>query len=89
MRQDVMQLAHAFMLRKFLGKGDERFVFVLDAYPGLALAFTSAFAPRITDGLADVIVVRFDKNKSNDQRNSLVAEGKAALELASGIKSST
>ncbi|UWR41373.1 hypothetical protein K4F85_00255 [Phaeobacter inhibens] len=25
-RQDIMQLAHAFMLRKFLGKGDERFV---------------------------------------------------------------
>ncbi|WP_106359067.1 hypothetical protein [Yoonia maritima] len=39
--------------------------------------------------LADIIVVRFDKNKSNDQRNSLVAEGKTALELASGIKSST
>lgn len=88
-RQDIMQLAHAFMLRKFLGKGDERFVFVLDADPGLALSFTSAFAPRITKGLADIIVVRFDKNKSNDQRNSLVAEGKAALELASGIKSST
>ncbi|UWR77771.1 hypothetical protein [Phaeobacter inhibens] len=33
-------------------------------------------------------MVRFDKNKSNDQRNSRVAEGKAALESASGIKAS-
>ncbi|UWR54394.1 hypothetical protein K4F84_07220 [Phaeobacter inhibens] len=31
---------------------------------------------------------RFDKNKSNDQRNSRVAEGTAALEAASGIKAS-
>lgn len=88
LRQDIMQFAHAFLLRKFLGKGDERFVFVLDADSGLALSFISAFAPRIAKELADVIVVRFDKNKSNDQRNSLVAEGKVALELASGIKSS-
>jgi len=30
-RQDVMQMAHAFQMPNFLGKGDERFVFVLDA----------------------------------------------------------
>lgn len=44
MRQDIAQLAHAFLLRHFLGRGDERFVFVLDADSGLALSFVSAFA---------------------------------------------
>ncbi len=43
-RQDIMHLAHALILRRFLGKGDERFVFVLDADSGLALAFVAAFA---------------------------------------------
>ena len=42
MRQDIAQLAHAFHLRHFLGRGDERFLFVLDADPGLALSFVSA-----------------------------------------------
>ena len=85
LRQDVMHMAHAFLLRHFLGKGEERFVFVLDADPGLALSFVAAFAKRIKQATADVIVVRFDKHRSNDQRNMLVGDGKVALELATGI----
>lgn len=85
LRQDVMQLAHAFLLRHFLGKHDERFIFFLDADSGLALSFVAAFAKRIKQALADVIVVRFDKHQSNDQRNMLVSDGKSALELATGI----
>jgi hypothetical protein len=84
-RQDIMQLSHAFFLRKMLGKGEERFVFVLDADSGLALAFASAFAARIRRGLADILVVAFDKHKSNDERNSLVADGKALFESDTGF----
>jgi len=84
-RQDIMQLSHALLMRRFMGKGDERFVFVLDADPGLALAFVSAFAPWIKRKRADVVIVQFDKNQSNDQRNMLVSDGKAALEAATGI----
>lgn len=84
-RQDILQAAHAFYLRRCLGKGDERFVFVLDGDSGLALSFISAFAPRIKEGKADVAVVEFDKHKSNDQRNMIVNDGKTALELATGI----
>ncbi|WP_156945892.1 hypothetical protein [Roseicyclus elongatus] len=84
-RQDILQAAHAFYLRRCLGKGDERFVFVLDGDSGLALSFISAFAPRIKEGKADIAVVAFDKHKSNDQRNMIVNDGKIALELASGI----
>lgn len=84
-RQDILQASHAFYLRKCLGKGNERFVFVLDGDPGLALSFVSAFAPWIKSERADVIVVAFDKHKSNDQRNMIVADGKAALALATGI----
>ena len=88
LRQDILQASHAFYIRKCLGKGNERFVFVLDGDSGLALSFVSAFAPWIRDGRADVIVVAFDKHKSNDQRNILVAEGKADLELATGLSRS-
>lgn len=84
-RQDMMQMAHAFHLRKFLGKGDERFVFVLDGDSGLAMSFVSAFAPWIRDRRVDVIVVDFDKEQSNDQRLNLVNEGKERLELDSNI----
>ncbi|ULB09147.1 hypothetical protein ORIO_04290 [Cereibacter azotoformans] len=45
----------------------------------------SAFAAWIQAGRADVIVIQFDKHQTNDQRNMLVAEGKAALELATGV----
>lgn len=88
LRQDILQASHAFYIQKCLGKGNERFVFVLDGDSGLALSFVSAFAPWIRDGRADVIVVAFDKHKSNDQRNILEAEGKADLELATGISRS-
>lgn len=84
-RQDAMQMAHAFLLRKFLRKGDERFVFVLDADSGLAMSFVSAFARWIRDARADVIVVEFDKNKSNDQRNMLMNDGRQQLEGDSSI----
>jgi hypothetical protein len=84
-RRDILQASHAFYLRKCLGKGNERFVFVLDGDSGIALSFISAFAPWIKDERADVIVVAFDKNQSNDQRNMIVADGKAALEIATGI----
>ncbi|WP_448327010.1 transposase [Sulfitobacter sp. M13] len=85
LRQDIAQLAHAFHLRHMLGKGGERFVFVLDADPGLALSFVSAFATWVKQARADVIVVQFNKHKSNDERNMLVGDGKAALELATGL----
>lgn len=85
LRQDISRLAHAVLLRHFLGRGNERFVFVLDADPGLALSFVRAFAPWVKQGRTDVIVVKFDKHKSNDERNMLVEDGKAALELATGI----
>lgn len=88
LRQDVMQLAHAFLIRHYLGRGSERFFFVLDADSGLALSFVSAFAPWVRNGRADVAVVRFDKHKSNDQRNMLVADGKIALAAATGIPQS-
>lgn len=87
-RQDILQATHAFYLRRCLGKGDERFVFVLDGDPGLALSFISAFAPRIKEGQADVAVVAFDKHKSNDQRNMIVNDGKTALENATSISRS-
>ncbi|WP_415182423.1 hypothetical protein [Phaeovulum sp.] len=83
-----MQLAHAFLPRRFLGKGVERFVFVLDADSGLALSFVSAFAKWIKQERADVIVVNFDKNQSNDQRYMLVNEGQEARNLATSISRS-
>ncbi|WP_226626796.1 hypothetical protein [Alloyangia pacifica] len=58
---------------------------MLDADPGLALSFVSAFAKWVKQKRADVIVVQFNKHKSNDERNMLVGDGKAALELATGI----
>ncbi len=87
-RQNILQMAYAFYLLACLGRGDERFVFVLDSDPGLALSFISAFAMRIRGERADVLVVRFDKHKSNDQRNVLVADGKAASQHTTGLSAS-
>lgn len=84
-RQDILQLSHAFVLRHFLGKGDQRFIFVVDSDPGLSIAFLSAFSGRIRSGKADVVVVSFNKTLTNDQRNGLVSDGKVALERATGI----
>lgn len=47
-----------------------------------------AFANWIKQERADVIVVNFDKNQSNDQRYMLVNEGHEARTLATGISRS-
>lgn len=83
-RQDIQQLAHALVVRRMLGRSDVRFTFVLDGDPGLALAFTAAFVPWIKRERADIVLVEFDKEQTNDSRNSLVADGKAALAIRSG-----
>lgn len=88
LRQDIMQMAHAFLLRKILGRGSEQFVFNLDADAGLSGAFISAFAPWILQRRADVVGIQFDKHQTNDQRNRLVSEGKGTLELMTGISRS-
>lgn len=84
-RKEILQTAHAFYLRACLDKSNNRFVFVLDSDPYLALAFVSAFVPWIKQGRADVIVVTFDKHQSNDARNRLVLDGKIALQAATGV----
>ena len=84
-RQDILQMAHAFYLRRCLGRGNDRFVFVLDGDSGLALSFISAFATWIEAKRADVIVVAFEEHKSNDQRNTIVSDGKETLELATDV----
>jgi hypothetical protein len=59
LRQDIMQFAHALLMRKLVGKSDDRCIFNLDMDPGLAISFISAFAPWIAQGRTDVISVSF------------------------------
>ncbi|WP_273524681.1 hypothetical protein [Rhodosalinus sediminis] len=84
-RKDIAEYAHALLLRRFLHKTDNRFVFVLDADPGLARAFVAVFAREVRRGMADMIVVQFEKNLSNDARNARVADGYVALQADTGI----
>lgn len=84
-RQDIAQYAHALLLRRFVHRSRSRFTFVLDADSGLARAFVAVFATRVRRELAEVIVVQFDKEQTNDSRNALVAEGRAEIERDTGI----
>ncbi|MBM9595083.1 hypothetical protein [Roseitranquillus sediminis] len=84
-RQDVAQYAHALLLRRFIHRSDSRFTIVLDGDSGLARAFVAVFAKRVQREKAEVIVVQFDKEQTNDARNALVAEGRAELEQHTGI----
>lgn len=87
-RQDIAQYAHALLLRRFLRGSDDRFTFVLDGDSGLARAFVAVFARRIRSEKADVIVVEFDKEQTNDSRNALVVDGRLALAQDTGIAAS-
>lgn len=84
-RKDIAEYAHALLLRRFLHRIDHRFVFVLDADPGLARAFVAVFSREVRRGMVDVIVAKFAKNLSNDERNSRVTDGYAAIEQDTGI----
>ena len=87
-RQDIAQYAHALLLRRFLRGSDDRFTFVLDGDSGLARAFVAVFARRIRSEKADVIVMAFNKQQTNDARNALVVDGRVELEQDTGITAS-
>ena len=84
-RQDIAQYAHALLLRRFLRGSDDRFTFVLDGNSGLARAFVAVF---IRSEKADVIVMAFNKQQTNDARNALVVDGRVELAQDTGITAS-
>ena len=86
-RQDIALHAHALMLRRLIQGADDRFTFVLDADSGLARAFVAVLATRIKPEKAEAIVVQFDKQKTNDARNALVADGRTELMNDTGLGS--
>jgi len=84
-RQDVLQDAHALLLRRILKRIKRRIVFVGDADSGLATAFISAFADRISARTTDILTVKFEKGMSNDKRNQVAHRSRQDLARALGI----
>lgn len=84
-RQDILQYAHALMMRRMVSEADCRFYFVQDCDAGLSKAFLAAFAPEVRAGRVDVATVSFDKYQVNDVREALYRQGRKQLRADLGL----
>jgi len=83
-RADIMQFAHAMIVRDAIKNSKARFMFVMDREDSIRLAFVSVMADLIKDRDAQIAVVSFSKGMTNDKRNQVVADGRALLRAVTG-----
>lgn len=83
-RLDVLQYAHAMLLRDAFIFYDGPLIFVIDRDPGLGPAFAHAFREEIRGGRAMIAQVAFHKGFSNDERIKTVMVGRQQLARETG-----
>ncbi|SOB75057.1 hypothetical protein SAMN04488490_0612 [Marinobacter sp. LV10R510-11A] len=80
---EYTMLAHFFLLKRFFrSTGKTRFFLDLDS--GMKTAYISAFREEIGEGRSDGFLVRASKNKTNDEKEKLVANFKRMVSKMSG-----
>ncbi|WP_324753497.1 hypothetical protein [Roseovarius sp. Pro17] len=84
-RYDILQYAHALRVQQMLSGADVPLLMVMDDDRGLQQAFQAAFVEEICQRKAEIAVVSFDKEMTNDMRNYTVAAGQALLSGVSGM----
>ncbi|MBO6851983.1 MAG: IS1 family transposase, partial [Marinobacter sp.] len=70
---EYTMMAHFFLLKRFFGS-TEKTRFFLDLDSGMKTAYISAFREEIAEGRSDGFLVRTSKNKTNDEKEKLVAQ---------------
>ncbi|MBZ2168985.1 hypothetical protein [Marinobacter sp. F4216] len=81
---EYTMLAHFFLLKRFF-KNTEKTRFFLDLDSGMKTAYISAFREEIAEGRSDGFLVRTSKNKTNDEKEKLVAEFRKMASESTGI----
>src|SRR5690554_7312428 len=66
-------MAHFFLLKRFFGS-TEKTRFFLDLDSGMKTAYIAAFREEIAENRSDGFLVRTSKNKTNDEKEKLVAQ---------------
>ncbi|MDO3722159.1 hypothetical protein QVZ43_10540 [Marinobacter sp. chi1] len=81
---EYTMLAHFFLLKRFFAStGKTRFFLDLDS--GMKSAYISAFREEIAEGRSDGFLVRTSKNKTNDEKEKLVAAFRKRVSVLTGI----
>lgn len=77
-------LAHFFLLKRLFAS-TEKIRFFLDFDNGMKTAYISAFHEEIAEDRSDGFLVRKSKNKTNDEKEKLVAQFRKMVSVMSGI----
>src|SRR5690554_139518 len=77
-------MAHFFLLKRFFGS-TEKTRFFLDLDSGMKTAYIAAFREEIADGRSDGFLVRTAKNKTNDEKEKLVAQFRKMVSVMTGV----
>jgi len=81
---EYTMMAHFFLLKRFFRK-TEKTRFFLDLDSGMKTAYISAFREEISKGRSDGFLIRTSKNKTNDEKEQLVAKFKKMVSGMTGI----
>jgi hypothetical protein len=81
---EYTMMAHFFLLKR-LFKSTEKTRFFLDLDSGMKTAYISAFREEIAEDRSDGFLVRTSKNKTNDEKEQLVAKFRKMVSVIAGI----
>lgn len=81
---EYTMMAHFFLLKRLFAS-TERTRFFLDLDSGMKTAYISAFREEIAEDRSDGFLVRTSKNKTNDEKEQLVAKFRKMVSVISGI----
>ena len=81
---EYTMMAHFFLLKRFF-RSTEKTRFFLDLDNGMKTAYISAFREEISEDRSDGFLVRTSKNKTNDEKDKLVAQFRTMVSVITGI----
>jgi transposase-like protein len=81
---EYTMMAHFFLLKRLFAS-TEKTRFFLDLDSGMKTAYISAFREEIAEDRSDGFLVRTAKNKTNDEKEQLVAKFRKMVSVISGI----
>lgn len=81
---EYTMMAHFYLLKRFF-KGAEKTRFFMDLDSGMKTAYVAAFREKIAAGLSDGFLIRAAKNKTNDEKEKLVAQFRKMVSVMSGV----
>lgn len=80
---EYTMMAHFFLLKRFF-QGVEKTRFFMDLDSGMKAAYVAAFRKEVAAGVSDGFLIKATKNKTNDDKEKMVAQFRKMVSVMSG-----